>query len=539
MLWVLAFGRARSSRRKHLLIVSAAAALSAGLAAAQIVPTLDMLSQAMRARPGAIHVSAWSIAPERLVETIVPRFFGPIGSITPDAYWGRLKEATGFPYILSIYFGSSVTALALIGLRTSRRITRTQKVLLVLIVLLAVLLALGSNLPLHGWLHVTFPPLRYFRYPVKALALAAVPVALLAAAGARRMGENPTRARGIVLPFGAAMLMLAIAHQVAPSAVQHFFFDARLTAEQSHMLSLSLFHAAAAVAAIFVVSVARLRHASWVVCGIVLIDLMTAGWALNPLAPRDLLREPTIAGTVRAATGHGRFYRDPADPERIVAPRPDVAWWTWARLQTLSQYAATAYAIPTVFHIDYDGLAPAGMARLGRVVNETPWPERVDLLSAAGVTAFLTRATVGHPAVRPVATYRDSDGQPLHLFTIAGAAPARFEGRCGGTVGPPQRTLRTVTVDVEAGCAGIVRLTDVNYRGWITTVDGKRVDLRATRELFAAVPVPPGRHVIRRVYSPRAPLLGLAVSIASLMVLLALVIGRSPSTVPASATAPR
>ena len=303
------------------------------------------------------------------------------------------------------------------------------------------------------------------------------------------------------------------------------------------MLSVSLFHAAAAVAAIFVAALVRSRHTSWIVCGIVIVDLLAAGWSLNPLAPRQILSEPAIAATVRTAVGQGRFYRDPDDPERIVAPRPDVAFWTWARLQTLSQYAATAYEIPTVFHIDYDGLAPGAMVRVGRVVNETPWPRRVDLLSAAGVTAFLTRATVAHPAVRLVAKYRDSDGAPLHLFTIAGAASARFAGRCEGTVSAPRRTLRTVTLDVDAACPGIVRLTDVNYRGWQTTVDGNPVAANPAHEVMAAVPVPAGRHVIRRVYRPRAAVIGLAFSIASAFAVWMLAIGgRSSPQPPASAS---
>ena len=513
--WTIAGSATRddlSLRCRHL---AAAVALSGAIAAAQVVPTLEMIRESSRS-PSHVLSSSWSVAPERLPEWIVPRFFGPTDTMSDDAYWGSRKEHNQFPYILSIYGGASVVTLALAGLFTAPVVTRRQRLVLGALVALSFALALGRNLPLLEGIHRLVPPLGFFRFPVKALALSVLPLALLAAAGSEGLAGQ--RRRALLCIFVAAPLALLVAFRIEPDGFAMTFFGVPASAVLPGMLTASLIHAVVASAAIAGIAYApALRLAPLLACAVVMIDLVIAGRAVNPHAPAGLLTEPGIVQAVRRAVGEGRFYRDPAEPGTMVAPADRVEWRVWWFLQTLHGYAATSYGIPTLFHADFDGLAPRGMVRVADLVNRTPWPRRTDLLAAAGVQAFLTPAEVDHPRATLVSRFGGADRRPLRLYSIRNAATARFRGPCAAQVSRPHRTSRTMTVEVESGCRGVLTLTDVNYPGWTTYVDGRPAEV-APNEVLTSIDLPPGRHQVRRIYQPRAVTAGLAISAGGLAI---------------------
>jgi len=52
----------------------------------------------------------WSLPPLRLPEMAVPGFCGPVDVADPSSrYWGARLVDFGFPYLLSLYLGTSVS----------------------------------------------------------------------------------------------------------------------------------------------------------------------------------------------------------------------------------------------------------------------------------------------------------------------------------------------------------------------------------------------------------------------------------------------
>src|SRR5207245_11342077 len=126
----------------------------------------------------------------------------------------------------------------------------------------------------------------------------------------------------------------------------------------------------AAVAIVMPLSFANRTAAATVVA----IDLLIAAYPVNVYAPRTLFDPPPLAGAVRDLVGPMRFYGGPA-PATIRAPTNDVFWLARRRIEALSGYTATMFGIATIFHTDYDALAPEAIGRLGERMHGMP-PDR-------------------------------------------------------------------------------------------------------------------------------------------------------------------
>ncbi len=75
-------------------------------------------------------------------------------------------------------------------------------------------------------------------------------------------------------------------------------------------------------------------------------------------------------------------------------------------------------------------------------------------------------------------------------------------------------------IDVKAGSAGYLVISDTYYPGWRAWVDGKPQKILLADYTFRAVQVPEGKHTVSLRYRPQSLSLGLAVSLGALLVLL-------------------
>ena len=165
---------------RRLKLAALAIAFSAGLSLMLTLPAYEVIRNSSRGekRDYATFVQ-WSVSPQRLPELVVPRFFGPTDTLARRDYWGGKFEG-GYPYMVSIYFGASVFLLALAGLTGSKL---RGRFLLGAFALAGFILSLGGYLPFFHWIWEHVPLIGIFRFPVKALQLTLVPMAVLAAAG--------------------------------------------------------------------------------------------------------------------------------------------------------------------------------------------------------------------------------------------------------------------------------------------------------------------------------------------------------------------
>jgi hypothetical protein len=127
-------------------------------------------------------------------------------------------------------------------------------------------------------------------------------------------------------------------------------------------------------------------------------------------------------------------------------------------------------------------------------------------------------ATMSEPCFDPLVwSYVDTDTE----LEPSSDAPSR---------GRPARIVvdEETVVEVEASldAPGALVLADAYYPGWVATVDGKPAEILPANHLFRAVVLPKGSHRVRFEYDPWTVKAGIAVSLASSIALIVLVLRR-------------
>ncbi len=574
--WTLAFSPPGFSLGRRLagwLLCGAAVAL---LAAPQLLPLVEMAGQSQRGAGMDVETFGfWSLDARRLPELVLPGFTGRIDTLVPDDYWGGGIVDSGFPYVLSLYLGALALALALLGgtHRGGGALPRRARRFLLGLLLLAVVLSLGRHLPFFELAYRWVPGIQVFRYPIKLMTLGLLPAALLAAEGAEAVaGAGDRRRRTIArVAWGGAGVsaLLGLVWTVAPAfaqGVQRVFFgqaDARIA---EGLAQAWLWAGAVWLAATLALRLHGLRRGAWlpwVLAALVALDLTASGRRVNPTVPTALIaEEPPAAALVREHLRGGRFYRAPitrAIPLR--SPTADIQWlYRWSQ-EVLRFYLAASYGIEVIYHLDYDGLAPARVMRLQRTLEAVPWDRRLALLSAGAVRVLVTDEVLAEPGIEKLATI-GSSSQPFHVYRNARAADreqlvrayrrvasadeavaamlapgfdprqhAVVEGevpdadlacRGPGRAAVTESSLHRRRIAVTTACPGLLVLSEVHYPGWRATVDGRPAPLLRANTAFTAVWLAAGEHEVEWRYVPRAFYLGLAISGATLGVLLGL-----------------
>jgi hypothetical protein len=99
-----------------------------------------------------------------------------------------------------------------------------------------------------------------------------------------------------------------------------------------------------------------------------------------------------------------------------------------------------------------------------------------------------------------------AQGQPLqeNPLALSQAVVTEYE---------PER----ITIQASTEAPGYLILSDAWYPGWAATVDGQRVNVERANVHFRGVYLEPGTHTVRFVYRPVSYLVGLGISITTLV----------------------
>jgi hypothetical protein len=264
----------------------------------------------------------------------------------------------------------------------------------------------------------------------------------------------------------------------------------------------------------------------------VVVDLLYAGYGLNPGGPTDLYRRPAEpAQAVSAAVqGHRLFYY-PADEYDVKYGRlvsfksfgsPDLAY---AARDALLADASVLDGVASANN--FDPLVSARYAGLMQVISAThslpllrlmdvgivasPLPMSLDEVAASPATGVRFYRVPGHPqrVWTVVGTDTVADG-PAALRTLAVPTfdPTSTVILEADDTSPTARQLPAtfssdaITFPVTLGQDGWVILADTYYPGWAVWVDGVPADIRHADYAFQGVAVPAGSHTIVFDYQP-------------------------------------
>jgi hypothetical protein len=511
----------------------------AGLAVAgiQLLPSVTLLPLTDRAAAHWTRTpAAWSLAPWRLPELLLPGFFhgeDPFREPVFAALAGRERWpawTTPYPFATSIFLGVLPLSLAVLGARNGR----TGRVL-ALLALVSVWLALGPTLG-ADLVVGQLPIWSSFRYPEKLLGAFSLLVALLAATGVDRVARGATSPRSLILltaALGAVGVLAALAaSSMLPDALGGMARE-RVLRGGAHPIAAALALAAWGLGR-------RRLPARWsaaALASIAWVGMVAAmPWALYPGSPSARLHATGLA-----------LEHEPPGP-RVLHPFLDAP-------------------IPTVDGLDrWDAVALADAARAGPAYNVR---QRLDSMSdaAAMVPWRLSRIADAFGAVWPLGARRYAVthaivGVPLDQFQVndaysatRGATLARrlpfgqevwamphrawatfapavipassaseavaetvrsFLGRseavviesqlpfgtAPGRVFEVSREPELVRVEAESAGEATLVIADAWWPGWRATVDGRPSDIYPADALVRAVRWPAGRHVLEMRYDP-------------------------------------
>jgi hypothetical protein len=555
-------------------------ALALGLAAIQLLPTAEYLSQSQRSTAVdfdyALNYSFW---PWHLLTFLAPGLFG---SPATGDYWGFANYWED-----AVYIGVLPLLLALGTLLANLRrkpalhpaaigLTPGFAWFLWSIVGISMILALGSFTAIYPWLYRHVPTFNMFQAPARWMLWAVFALSLLAAIGAERWRRPEKRALywtrlgtagafSILLGAGLGWLLLG---EVSPTFV-------RATALMGFWCLgagiLSLLAPPASLEQTELGLPAALPGdqyplTRWRACVVlwIMLDLLVAGWGLNPGGPLALYGPSPTSESIRDLASGGRLF----------IPDPQEYWLKYVRFLRFDTFdpgedwwALRAAQLPNTNLLDllpmvnnFDPFVPGRFTEwLTMMAQATPevYDELLRLMNV-GVVETLQRAQPYGIQFSPIEESARLRWVPCQWVTHGEAEARKLilsdqvdfntqvlieESESGTPTGincemPVQAALAkaqelTLTIQddnpnrlliyLDAPGAGWLVLSDVWYPGWHAWVDGHPATILRANYLFRAVKVEPGKQQVIFVYQPLSFRLGLVLSLLSCVVVAILV----------------
>jgi hypothetical protein len=285
-LFSLALRPPGQTRRRFLFDVAAMASCGAMIAAAQLLPTRELLALGERAGISYEYFAGYSFSPRRLPQLIFPYFFGG-GGARPYRiqFWGgeSLTEIAGYVGMVAL----TLVFVLLASQWVERRPNGVDRLVLLwaCCAAAALVLAFGAYLPTkvhRGLWHL--PVYNLFRASARHLFEFDFALAVLAGLGATRIAEldRALLRRALAIGIGG-MAML-----VAATAILYRFFAPALAMEQPVIagatsatnaeLLIPLFFFLTGAAAVWLYATRRSRVTSALLVAVALADLASFGF---------------------------------------------------------------------------------------------------------------------------------------------------------------------------------------------------------------------------------------------------------------------
>ena len=550
----------------------AAVGLGMGLAGLPLALTLGLLPETVRGGGFAADVGLGNaVHPAVLIQTLMPNLFG-LPQAPAEAWWGGRFFSKGLPYFLSLYLGPMALGLAFVGLGA---MGRTQRIAFLTLGAFGVWYALGEA----GGLATVVARLPFagsFRFPGKAMLLPYLAVAVAAACGVERLRRDRRAWPQVAaVAVGAAVLALALTlllRSAPPGLVTWTGVEPGFWPRLVGVVTRDAAVVAALGAVCGALALGVRRNwlgpgaATALVAALAVADLARAGAGMNPQVPATffeplpemrLLRLEALEGervfsygldqspafrAFLARGGTGLTLAGTYLNRQILAPYSNIV----DRVETPEATDLTSF-VPRARELgpaDYD---PAAVARL------LPW------LRNAAVSRVLSLDPLSHPHLElMVAVRAGPPGLAIHAYRLAEpwprayvacgveqgsrreaalAAPYRPGFEPAGDVvieGGGRATCRSGRVrriafaagreryEVQADGTAFLVMRDSFARGWRARVDGLEAPVLRANGKHRAVPLPAGAREVSLRYHPPGLRVGLALTLLSVLVLLAL-----------------
>lgn len=539
------------------------AAVGTTLAAIQILPALAYLGDTSRgAGLDMFDRLQWSLAPWRIVEFLVPGFFGGF-QITlerwPVFIWlgGLARPGYEMPFIPSVYMGGSVLVLALAGVKRSR-----SGYLIGAAAMLLLWLSLGATSGAEQLLH-NVPIWGKFRYAEKMVGPMTLCLSQLAAFGADSLSERPSRAWAfwISVTGVAAIMMLLVL-----SGWQGFdtMFPGNVALEAApvlrHNLITGLMHAGFALIVLGGV-IAAASHwpqlsnrVSFLAAGVVFLQMALAASTALHAGQRNVRDDSPLSalkrgmGPIRIVTPLQQHYRYPQNLDdfdaqigiqshlgepcyNVAAGIDQLDTYTGLRprrfelllnslhehlgisaLNSLRRFSTTHMIIKSPYNDMEREIARIATSGGSRVLENQEWEFAGWQIPHRSWATFAEKIIPASGEKDALDALISTIGKDDAAVILEGAPPLKSGGP--GRVINFVRRDSWLSIDAVSANDGVLVVNDSFWPGWRATIDGRDVPIWRADFLVRAVPWPAGRHLLEMSYEPPEVRMGAIVSVA-------------------------
>jgi hypothetical protein len=530
--------------------VAAGVALGAAIAAIQLWPTAELLRTSQRSDGVDFDFAMnFSYGPARALNFVSPNVFGNPGDGT------YLTQGAFFEDAVYIGLLPLVSALAAIIGWMVRRFRKgldelpaaSTIVFWLVIALVAFIFALGEYTPVFPFLFNNVPTFDLFQAPVRWHLWTVLALSVLAGIGTRSWGRGHWLFFGTRLAIagciGAALLALLVAPALIPTADDPELVQA-IGVLRLAVVATGILGALAGALTLLQPEREDRRYPLWslAVLIVVAIDLGWAAWGLNPTVPAAFYEK------LPAPEGEARAYW-PEEAERAIAFDTYLLFKDYrVAMENWRDFRASQlpnFNLLDRWHLlnNFDPLRVGPFVQyLGSI--EANLPDAGRLLQAAYVNARYdetgTRTALDVPVARAwfveavcwhvdeaslMEAISNPDWQPLrqaHLIGEGECPTLADEAVTVGEVTGLNDRANTLELNLETETGGWLVLADTFYPGWTGAVDGAPVSIQRANLAFRAVEVPAGAQTVRFEYRPAWLLPGLFISLAALVITLAL-----------------
>ncbi len=518
-----------------------AVALALGLAAVQLLPTMELAPQTYRAAITYQKSLEGSLSWSQLITALVPKFFG-VSDASGYRYWG--PGPYWHYWETCFYIGIPSLLLALAGLSALR--SRPMFAFLAVASAFTLLVALGDSFVLHRILFSVLPGYSKFRDPARILMLYSMAMALLAGLGSHTLlqGNPAERRRAAYGGAIAAAAVLVVLLAVKPSTATTVAAGAR----EAQMMS--AFTGSEVTTAMIVTVVAGLllylaakptllpRYA---VAGLFIlwfIDIHQFGFGQNNghLNPTDYFDRPgTLVRQLQQEQTQELFRVNARSGGYMILDRNQGMVDRVYLLEGYTPLALTNTRPPA--------RSEDQQLDMLNVKYKIHVDEQRQLMDLQRRMYFMPRAywvggarpvpgteAAGQALVdstfdfRRTAVVETSDSLPLPVRSAEDAVPFHFTAY----------SQNSMEGTIDAPAAGVVVFSEVYYPGWTATVDGGTRPILRTNQCQRGVTVEAGHHTIALQFFPASFLRGGVLSLASLVIAVAITLGsrRKPQKLP-------
>ena len=567
-LWIQQFLKGESPRVSMFWRFPLVVALVMALAAAQLLPFLDLAAHSQRSAGFAD--TRWSMPGWGWANFLVPMAFGM-------THTEGIFFQNGQYWTSSYYLGIGTLWLALLAVWT----VRERRVwLLGAAATLALIFAFGENTPIYPALRKIIPQFSLMTYPIKYVIFVAFSAPLLAAfalaqifslsstKGGEGRGEEAEISQ-FQIPSPQPSPRLGGASEKAPrtqdfqttrlAAVGMILFSllviiifwtqiAPMPGDDSHATMLNGLSRAVFLiltgGLLFILTrenAVRLRRiAPLILIFVAWLDVFTHEPAQNPAVPPSVyelnLAREKLAMQPQPALGESRAMVTPKAAMDLInfALRDPKNNFLVKRLG----YCANCNLLDAVPKVDgFFSLAPResdGLISLLYGATNTDFPRLNDFLGVSQITApdeffhwqarrtFLPLVTAGQkpvflddPGTLRALTQPDFDGGKVVFLPPEAKSLVTVTNQTVARVLYSKFATQSMEAEVEAAEPSLVVVAQTYYHNWRVYVDDQPATLFRANDAFQAVLVQPGKHHIHFFYQDRAFEIGAAVSICA------------------------